>query len=184
MGTQFLDLPIEITLQILLSLDIHDLLTFASLNRFLHALTTSDIRIRHRLECFAANVVDNPNLQRPAHERVALLKRREDAWRTLTIQRRISVPIEHNSTGIYDLTGGVYFVGERLNSGHFSALTRKLRWIRLPSAKDDVDAEIQWNTIDVDKPISDLGLALDEHDLVAVAYLYACSPLTFFLSII
>lgn len=173
---KFLDLPIEITLQLVLSLDDPDLLTFTALSRDLRTLTTSDIRVRYRLECYAARVVDNPNTRRPIHECLDLLKRREDAWRSLTIRRKSTVPIEHISTGIYDLTGGVYFIGERLHSGFFSALTRKLRWLRLPSAEDPVDAKVQWNTLDIEKPISDLGVALDEHDLVVLAYLYVCFP--------
>ena len=172
-----LDLPNEIILHILLSLNDPDLLPAICLCHQLYDLGSVDLRVQYRLACYAAGVVDNPNCALPVYERFETLKRREQAWKTLTVRRKATARVEHLPTGIYDLTGGVYFLGEGLPLGGTGAYTRKLRWLRLPSV-EDAPAEIEWNVIDIGKFISDLGLSIPENDLVAIAHLYVYRPLS------
>ncbi|CAL1712229.1 unnamed protein product [Somion occarium] len=169
---QLLDLPPELLIRIFLLFDNPgDVLACSRTNRNVYTLVVEDVRIQYHIETLAARVTNNPKCMLPIAERLARLKRREAAWRDLSVRRSTTVPISYSPTGIYDLSGGVYFLGERQHIGQLATLTRSLRWIRLPSVEEDrEEREIQWNKIDVGKDIADLGLALDEHDLVAVAF--------------
>ncbi|KAF7327359.1 hypothetical protein MKEN_00313500 [Mycena kentingensis (nom. inval.)] len=131
-------------------------------NRHLHALLTSSIAVRYRA------YLDHAKLQENSHVlSTTLLADRLDAakgtmtrWMSFNPISRHTITVDFASSGIYDLCGDYYFLGDAPQAD--TGISNSLRFI----ATSDPDAE--WQVIDVGKPIIDFGLAIEEHDLIAV----------------
>ncbi|KAG6867361.1 hypothetical protein C0993_003846, partial [Termitomyces sp. T159_Od127] len=81
----------------------------------------------------------------------------EDGWSTLHVDFQRTIPVRHQASGLYDLTAGACVLGD--------VDRRTLHYCRLPQKPDDA---VEWSHIPVGHQMVDFGLALHEHDLIAV----------------
>ncbi|KAF5369663.1 hypothetical protein D9615_010237 [Tricholomella constricta] len=154
-----LRLPPEIIVRILCFLDLAELVSIIQAHPTLHEYFKAFPILQYRFATQAAQVEDNP---RSTHgsvvaERLALLNSREQGWARLNFDFQKTISVQHRPTGIYDLMGGVYLLGDESR--------RALHYCKLPSTPSD---PVSWSSIDVDCTLIDVGLNVYEHDLIAV----------------
>jgi hypothetical protein len=82
----FQSFPVELVIDILLRLSLHDLTTCRRVNRTLNGIINSSQAIQHLIDTIVAGVMDNPNSALSLSERRAALARRQKAWDTGTPQ--------------------------------------------------------------------------------------------------
>jgi hypothetical protein len=114
------------------------------------------------LERFGVTDDIRPGLSYP--ERLDLLARREEAWEMLYFRRSVQITVPFNSTSIYDFTGGAFLLGTRFGASRRPA---GYSYIPLPSLSDLPDQKLNWIKLDLGVQILDVGLAVQEHDLIA-----------------
>ncbi|KAF8961935.1 hypothetical protein BDZ97DRAFT_1826703, partial [Flammula alnicola] len=125
--------------------------------RYLLSVIRGSIALQYHVALIGAKAMDNPCSVLPVSTKLAQLKAGEKAWAVLRPNFTASIPVKHSPSGIYDLTGGVYLLGDQTR--------RALHYVRLPSHAEE---EAEWKTIDVGRMIIDMGLCVYEHDLIAV----------------
>jgi hypothetical protein len=77
---------------------------------------------------------------------------------------RVSVPFK--TTTMYDLTGGAFLRGTILD--YMSQRPTGYAFVSLPSLLDPQDQKSVWKGLSLEIPILDVGLAVHEHDLIAI----------------
>ena len=163
-----LDLPPELLIQILDRLSSNDTLFSVQLvNRYLYKLIRGSSLIQYHIETKCAGVEDNPQSTTVVAERLKTLRRSEHAWANFVVKEQVNLPILHRSSGLYDLTGGVYVLGE-LGETNPDYPTPALRYINLYEDQGNNP----WPRISVGRNIIDFGLAVREHDLIALVTSY------------
>lgn len=175
MHASLLDLPPELLIDILCFLPYHTLFACSGTNRLLNELVASSPRVQYHLHAHIAGIrpdstTNTSSLTLP--DRLKLLKSREESWRTLHYSGTTSIPIPHNVSSIYDLTAGIYLLGEALRTEQRGLMarierTRAVRYVRLPSLPMD-GALLEWSRIDVGEEVVDIGLNVVELDLIAI----------------
>ena len=104
----------------------------------------------------AANAQVNPCMSQTIAEKLRALKSSEDAWAFLRPDFTASIPVTHNQSGVYDLTGGVYFLGNSTRTAlHYPP--------KLLGREGD---ESYWKVLRSEKSIINIGLSIFEHDLI------------------
>jgi hypothetical protein len=83
---RFQSFPVELIIDILLCLSLHDLTTCRRVNRTLNSIINSSQAIQHLIDTVVAGVTDNPNSDLSLSERRAALAHRQKAWDTGTPQ--------------------------------------------------------------------------------------------------
>jgi hypothetical protein len=173
MPTLFLDLPPELVIRILCYLDLYDLSACQLTHSSLRAVIKDSILIEYHIATQLAGVEDNPLSKLSIQERLERLASQEDGWAHLDFDFTKKISVEHNPSGIYDLTGGIYLLGDQRR--------RALHYCTLPSKSSD---QTRWSRIDVEENIIDMGLAIYEHDLVAIVTMFvSCQFQTIFASL-
>jgi F-box domain len=169
-----LTLPTELLIHTLTFLPLPDLLSCKRVNRFIHSVVAQSVLLQYVIEAKAAGVEDNPRSTLTVSDRLALLRRREAAWAKFKINFHIRMPpLGQRPSGIYDLTGGVYLQGQAASSQTAGQqITTALNYVHLPSESQDTS----WSKISICRDIVDIGLAMQEHNLIAVvtAYVTRC----------
>ncbi|KAG5641544.1 hypothetical protein DXG03_004803, partial [Asterophora parasitica] len=150
------NLPPEIVVRILCYLDLADLASAARINKLFHSYTKTFQVVQYHIATQAALLEDNPSSKVDVSTKLGLLASREEGWAEMDIDWCRTVKVEHRASGVWDLTGGYYLLGNESR--------RSLHYFKLPSAKDD---PVEWSRINMDCEIIDLGLNIDEHDLIA-----------------
>jgi hypothetical protein len=159
-----LHLPPELLILILSELSSNDILFSAQLvNRRLHDLIRDSSLLQYHVETKYAGVEDNPQSTMVAVERLEALRRSEYAWAHFIVGKRVKLPVWHRSSGLYDLTAGVYVLGE-YGEGNEQYPTPALRFTYLSEDQGNKP----WGRISANSHIIDFGLGVREHDLVAL----------------
>ncbi|KAF8208380.1 hypothetical protein K438DRAFT_1813902 [Mycena galopus ATCC 62051] len=162
---RLLDLPPEILTYILAFLPNAALQSTKKSSRFLFTLITSSIELQYQMAAEVAQVVDNASSRMPIYERLALLRTREEAFEIVSPSWKITVPVPFQASGLYELSGGLFWLGEEPN--------RTLRYLELPSQpSEEGAAPLEWKRITLpsqESYVIDFGLAVDEHDLIVMA---------------
>ena len=169
-----LTLPTELIVRILSYLECPALLTFRRISRCFRAIIDADTSLQYDIELFAAGALHNPTAgsRYSLADCLRLLKEREHAWQHLKFSPGVEIHVPHAPSSIYDLTGGIFLLGEsyspRLPNWRPTDATRHidLRAALLSSNADVLDD--LWRRIDVQSKIMDVGIAAQEHDLVAI----------------
>jgi hypothetical protein len=102
-------------------------------------------------------------------DQLAVLTDSENRWQDWDYTSYNRLEVQHRPSGIYDLTSGIFILGEGSALGR---LTVGLRWVDLRLGGDLV-----WNRFDLQTPIVDLGVNVLEWDLIAVVSM--CAQLSF-----
>ncbi|KIL63036.1 hypothetical protein M378DRAFT_80273 [Amanita muscaria Koide BX008] len=157
-----LSLPHELVERILLWLATESVQKCRLVNRELNTIIQSSTVLQYLQACAAAGIIDNPRSPLSYAERLEALKKREDAWRTLTPVFETTINVDHQASSVYDLTAGTYLLGDHN--------LRDLYYCRLPSSPQD---NPRWIRIPCHGPeqnrsgiIIDMGMAVYEHDLI------------------
>jgi len=176
-----LDLPTELIVRILACLPCPALLSCRLASRSFRALIDADTSLQYIIELHAAGAVDNPASRHVLVDRLRILKERERAWHRLEFSRIAHIQVPHNPSSIYDLTGGTFLLGESysriLPVWRSTDATRSINLRALLKANDTTNVlDGPWAHIDIHSKIMDVGIAAQEHDLIAiVTYSYAPS---------
>ncbi|KAJ7354226.1 hypothetical protein DFH08DRAFT_42273 [Mycena albidolilacea] len=163
----FLQLPSELILACLESLPFDDLDSCLKCgNRRLADIIHGSVFIQYRHEQKRAGVEETPLASNLAvADRLGYLKDREANWLSFAPRSTHTLPIHFETTGLYDLTSDIYFVGDTADPT--SRTCTRIKYICTTPGPES------WHTIDVGKPILDFGTALEEHDLIAII---TCTP--------
>ncbi|KDR70828.1 hypothetical protein GALMADRAFT_102895 [Galerina marginata CBS 339.88] len=197
----FLSLPPELLTEILLHLTPHPaaLRSCKLTCKHLHTLIHTSLRLIYHAALHATQQEDNPTSLLPISEKIRWLEESSRRWAVLDLdgdcgsmvgggggddegktpirpvetKRVRELKLGHVPSGIYDLTGGVYLLGDKARTA--------LYWIKLPGRADLLDdKQVRWNKIDLEalrhhpdsdgreRKIVDMGLCIYEHDLVAI----------------
>jgi hypothetical protein len=118
-------------------------------------------------------------------ERLRILKDWDEAWATLDFRRSVQISTPFKPTSIYDFTGGALLLGTGTTLDPESPDTVGYAYITLPSLFDMQGEKLEWRRCSIETKILELGLAIPEHDLIAVLMvcvfpvLLACIDLDF-----
>ena len=168
-----LHIPPELVTRIFLYLSPHDVISCGRTCRMFHDLCSYP-HLRYLVQMERCAVSDEMRSGLGYPERLRILENREEAWATLDFRRSVQVSVPFYATGTYDLSGGAFLLGTRpFCADHLS--TVGYSYVSLPSLSED--KKVEWRGLNVGIPILDVGLAVHEHDLIAV--LTACVFLTF-----
>ena len=176
-----LDIPPELIVSIILYLSPHDIISCQKICRKLYDVICNDAALRYLVQMERSGVSDDlrPGISYP--ERLLLLQRREEAWANLDFHKNVHVTVPFESTGTFDFTGGAFLLGTRLHSNN-SRSTIGYSYVSLPSLTSTEDPKLTWEGPRMDAQILDVGLAVHEHDLIAV--LTACVSFPAFASFV
>ncbi|KAF8173964.1 hypothetical protein K438DRAFT_1728158 [Mycena galopus ATCC 62051] len=161
----FLRLPPELILACLASLPFNDLDSCLKCgSRLLRDIIRESVFLRYRREQKRAGVEENPNLTSnlAVADRLAELRRRETNWLSFTPLSTHTIALDFETTGLYDLTSDMYFVGDTADPN--TGLCTGIKYMRTSPGSEAPE----WRAIDCGKPIIDFGTALEEHDLIAM----------------
>ena len=182
-------IPVEILQRILTFLDVEDLKSVCATSHHFANVFKESTLLRYRAALIEAGMVDisdsttSSTLTIPA--KLALLEQRQDSWHNLKLLSSVQCQVKTTflTSSIYDFSNGVFVLGEcRLTmSMDMFRDSVALRFLDLSllgslcNEHDDSSATCQhnastlWQRLEVDKErIVDFGLALREHDLVAL----------------
>lgn len=160
-------LPIELLEKILIYLSGPDLTTASCLNSSMYKIIKDSVEIQYSLALEMHGMADGDKSQ-SIKDKLTELLRREKAWMSLDLSRRVSVKVPHNPSHIYDLSGGVYLLGD---CEQFTETrdTKSLRFCDLTSCRNGpAIREETWRKMSIPDSIVDVGFALQEHDLIGI----------------
>lgn len=164
---RFSDLPVEIALKIFSYLDVGDLLTIGALNKSSHDVIRSSSLIQY-LSCLQTTGQQDESALFDTHNKLERLRGHEQAWGSLDLGEPVTVQVTHRPSNVYDLSGGVYVLGDR-HLPRQSRTTTALRYVDLsaPGLRSFGEEFRSWPRLALGVNIVDFGLALTEHDLLA-----------------
>ncbi|OJT14821.1 hypothetical protein TRAPUB_8615 [Trametes pubescens] len=165
-----LDLPDELLVQIASYLALYELVLLQQVCARWREVIRSNAALQYNIELRVAGMIDNPASRLVPGERLRILQRKEKAWRVLDMSDKRSLTLSHRPSGIYDLTGGTLLLGERRN-GEGYAGTDAVHTIQLNAVSSNSGSQANdssWTNIDLGKQVIDVGLAIQEHDLLAI----------------
>ena len=197
-------LPFEVLRHILILVGLEDLLSVSSVNRRLRDVFENSLLLVYRAALLEAGMVDLSDSSTSASFTIPVklkaLKQRQEHWRTLqhvyqydskldtNVMPPVKVKLNFETTSFYDLSSGVYFLGERQS---LHSAVDAVRFLDLPMAcavgesirrgmseshdnnpgRDRrITVDYDWQRIEGIKGecIVDFGLWPREHDLVAL----------------
>lgn len=151
------DLPLEIVTHILLFLPIPSVLRCKAVNHYLRDLISNSVEVQYYIHRSISAQLDNPRCELSIVERLHQLLLREGNWQDLSFNFDGTIDIPFPTSGIYDLTGGIYLLGD--------ASRKVLHYTQLPS---EPDQGAEWKEVRLEETIIDMGFCVYEHDLLAV----------------
>ncbi|KAG5730616.1 hypothetical protein E4T56_gene4141 [Termitomyces sp. T112] len=157
MALQLFDLPLELILRVLGFLDLSELTVLMRTHSTFRQSIQDSQGFQYRFAAIRAGVESNVHSNHTTWERLALLKIREKSWLHMEVDFQKSIPNVKFPSGIYDLTGGIYFRGDLSR--------RSIHYCPLPSKSTD---PISWRRIRVDRALVDIGVSVYEHNLIAI----------------
>ncbi|TDL27091.1 hypothetical protein BD410DRAFT_783271 [Rickenella mellea] len=162
-----LDLPTELAVQIFGLLDVNDLISSRLICRSTNAIYNGSSLLQYLFSLRVAGFIDHGGHMNVRHK-LHLLRTQEERWRNLDLSNKVTVETQHTPSNIYDLSGGVYVLGDS-ERDIIRRRTLSLRYLDLHEAslKSGLVTEA-WPQLSFGAKIIDIGLALEEHDLVAV----------------
>ena len=163
---QLLDCPPELLVHIFAHLPLTSLRGLLVTSKALNYLISTSVVLQYILHLqSSANSLYPSGPTTSLMNQLEVLTDAEERWQDWEYTSFNRLEVQHRPSGIYDLTSGIFILGEGSTLGR---LTVGLRWVDLRLGGDLV-----WNRFDLRTPIVDLGLNVLEWDLIAVVSLYA-----------
>ncbi|KAJ6546845.1 hypothetical protein B0H19DRAFT_1162738 [Mycena capillaripes] len=152
MSCQLLDLPPEILISILCSLDLRTLISCIATNRHVKSIVDSSILLQYRLVTLAACVEDNPcNAGLNSAQKLVALRKRQTAFAELLPSSICTIQMDNFPIRTsYMLSGGIVAMIE--------SDRKALRWVSLAS----IEETPIWERLEFDEYILEFGIAVPE----------------------
>jgi hypothetical protein len=164
--TQLLDCPPELLVHIFAYLPLTSLRGLLMTSKTLNNLISTSVLLQYILHLQSSVHSLYPSVSTTSLvDQLKVLTDAEKRWQDWEYTSFNRLEVQHRPSGIYDLTSGIFILGEGSTLGR---LTVGLRWVDLRLGKDLV-----WNRFDLQTPIVDLGLNVLEWDLIAVVSMCA-----------
>ncbi|KAH8828314.1 hypothetical protein DL96DRAFT_1602661 [Flagelloscypha sp. PMI_526] len=160
-----LSLPLELLIRTFTHLSISSIHALSCTNKFLRNAIAESIELRALEKCIRHSAEFHPASCLSLDENLRYLEVTESRWASGVPRCAVNVPLPGKVSGIYDLCGGNYVLGDSTRRTLYSLSTRHPG---LP----------EWKRIDVNREVVDLGLSIYEHDLVAYVTLDRQGPKT------
>lgn len=156
-----LDCPPELLVHIFAYLPLTSLHDLLATSKAFNDLISTSVLLQYilHLESSAHSLYPSASPTSLA-DQLKVLTDAEKRWQDWDYTGFNRLGVQHRPSGIYDLTSGIFILGEGSTLGR---LTVGLRWVDLRLGKDLV-----WYRFDLQTPIVDLGLNVLEWDLIAV----------------
>jgi len=163
---QLLDCPPELLVHIFAHLPLTSLRYLLATSKALKNLISTSVLLQYllHLESSAHSLYPSGSTASLV-DQLKVLTDAEKRWQDWEYTSFNRLDVQHRPSGIYDLTSGIFILGEGSTLGR---LTVGLRWVDLRLGKDLI-----WNRFDLQTPIVDLGLNVLEWDLIAVVSMCA-----------
>ena len=159
--TNLLDCPPELLVHIFAYLPLTSLRSLLATSQALNNLISTCVLLQYMLHLESSAHSLYPSVSPTSlTDQLKVLTDAEKRWQDWDYTSLNRLGVQHRPSGIYDLTSGIFILGEGAPNGRF---TVGLRWVDLRFGKDLV-----WYRIDLQTPIVDLGLNVLEWDLIAV----------------
>ncbi|KAF7296261.1 hypothetical protein HMN09_01095400 [Mycena chlorophos] len=165
-----LNLPPEILLACVLYLPIHDIAACLRVyNRVLCGVITSSVLIRYLIELELAGVHENPDAAAlkglSTAEKLALLRKRETAWETLTPSRRRAIALP-GRPWLYEVIAGNWIIAD--DDSPDGASSSKIYHTNLAAAATAEPAPDMppWQGVSLTLPFVNFHAVFQEHDLL------------------
>lgn len=159
-----LQLSPEVLIEIFSSLFLTDILRCKQACRTFSEVVSNSVRLTYQTELQKAGMLDNPYCSLSLVDKLQMLKDREIAWATLDHRFISTVQVPYPTSGMHDLTPGVFLLGREMPDEAFS--TNGLQSVRLPSRGKEGEST-QWNQFDLGMRILEFRPAIEEHDMIA-----------------
>jgi hypothetical protein len=177
-SANLLDLPEDLLIRILHHLPLATLISCLSTCRNLNNVITQSTLLQYTMALECHGLTNNPdrNCLLSLAERLRLLRAREEAWRWFNINFVEQIDVEHSSSLILELTGGVCVLGDSVTRETIIAPDLSTTWntkalmsVVLPT-EEGAPSERTWNKITGNPGIDilDIGVAIQEHNLIAL----------------
>ena len=166
---KLLSLLQEMIVHILSFLHYRDLHACRRANRALNKIIQGSILLQYSMQLQLAGFVDNPASSLVVMDKMVLLRQQERAWQRLDFEKVTPVRLPFHPSSIYELADGIFLLGQSPANPTITTGTDIIRWIRLSSLIDGETDDSKWGRIGVGAHIIDVGLSVQEHDLVVVA---------------
>ncbi|KZV71581.1 hypothetical protein PENSPDRAFT_751676 [Peniophora sp. CONT] len=153
------DLAPELVDAILLFVSPCQLLNIRLCSRWFNDYISRSSLTQYRIECWATGVYEDllPGISFP--ERLAAVRRRQQAWHTLDVRKHVEIGIPALSSGIYDFTGGILALLD-VNVRPIGYAT-----LKLPSMLEEAGS---WKHVRPPNSILEYAFAVEAHDLSAI----------------
>lgn len=155
----FSNLPPELILNVMDNLDFKTLIQCMQVSQFFHATIKESASFQYKLQLAVNGMEDGLGGPMVPAERLALLKRHQDAWDNLQYTSQLDVTMEMGS--VWELSGGVLAQGKGSRSLVVHQLPSDLRGIPDESwVLEDIGIPIRDFTMD---PSQDLLVLVEDH---------------------
>lgn len=169
----FHHLSTEMVVYIFSLLHYVDLQSCRRVNKAFNQLIRGSSLLQYSMQLQIAGYVDNPSSNLVICDKLRSLREQERAWQRLDFEKPTPIRLPFPPSSIYELSDGIFLLGQMSLSLEFG--TDVIRWTRLSELAKGNVSDAQWGRISVGAHIIDVGLSVQEHDLVVVATEYVLS---------
>ncbi|RPD61706.1 hypothetical protein L226DRAFT_485162 [Lentinus tigrinus ALCF2SS1-7] len=138
--------PVELLVSIIVCLDVRDILRCREVCVFFKTLIDEDVHTQYKIELALAGMEDGPPSALTPSDRLAILRERQEAWKSLTWKARTEYDMRRG--GVWELYGGVLAQADG---------DRTLVCAQLPSVIRGIEEKV-WTVEDVGVKIRDFGM--------------------------
>jgi hypothetical protein len=143
-----LDLPPEVLIQIFINLPHTTLSSLLRTSHFVNQVVSMNAILPYLIQLGTSSHSPHPTDLSIA-ECSKLLKQKEEGWLEWKFKKKITLPVLHPPSGIYELTCGVFLLGEL----SLPRDTNAAYWVDLRAK-----GEFKWNRLSLNLNIVDLAL--------------------------
>ncbi|KAH9925398.1 uncharacterized protein BXZ73DRAFT_49949 [Epithele typhae] len=162
-----LTLSHEMVVHVLSNLHYNDLNTCRRVCHLLNRIIQGSILLQYSMQLQLSGFEDNASSPLVIADKLRLLKQQESAWQRLDFSKPVPVRLPFHPSSIYELSDGIFLLGE--STSGLQTGTDIIRWTRLSALSAGPTSDDNWVRICVGAHIIDVGLSVQEHDLVVVA---------------
>ncbi|RDX52578.1 hypothetical protein OH76DRAFT_168578 [Lentinus brumalis] len=155
---ELIGLPAELLVSIIANLDVRDILRCREVCVFFKDLIDDDVHAQYKIELALAGMEDGPPSALTPSDRLAILRERQEAWKTLTWKARTEYDMRRG--GVWELYGGVLAQADGDST---------LVCAQLPSVIRGIEEKV-WTIEDVGVKIRDFGMDPAQDLLVAIEH--------------